>query len=385
MANPISPTHSPYENSSLTGIPPVSLEPNPALPTGDPVAATAAQLLPEQVCRHFRMIPIGFDGRQLTVAMADPRDSLAHSVASALTCDPLIVVLAPANQIDGAIDRVYGELDHSAPPADPVAVEAPSTARPEPVESLAAPGRLGDKLIQRGLLGEHDLRGALDRQQRTGSRLGEILYYEMGLEEDELAAALADQLRVPLLDLAGIEPSVEALQIIPEALQREGRCVPLEVDETALYVAITDPLDDQTYEAIRKLTDLRIRTYMVRRTELEALLREIHLDEHTRAARTGLMTRSPEDCANPVLSAGQRVFFSAFVAAVLIGLVVAPLQTGIVGVAILAAIYVTASLYEFKLLFQSAGRRGEFDFTADQVAAIAQGPPRDARPRDSPP
>ena len=172
------------------------------------------------------------------------------------------------------------------------------------------------------------------------------------------------------LDLAGIEPSVEALQIIPEALQREGRCVPLEVDETALYVAITDPLDDQTYEAIRKLTDLRIRTYMVRRTELEALLREIHLDEHTRAARTGLMTRSPEDCANPVLSAGQRVFFSAFVAAVLIGLVVAPLQTGIVGVAILAAIYVSASLYEFKLLFQSAGRRGEFDFTADQVAAI---------------
>ncbi len=71
-------------------------------------------MLPEQVCRHFRMLPISYDGETLVMAMADPSDAMAQSVAFALTSDPLEVVLAPANQIDGAIDRVYGGLGHAS-------------------------------------------------------------------------------------------------------------------------------------------------------------------------------------------------------------------------------------------------------------------------------
>lgn len=375
MSDPNNPSHSPYEHT-VTGIATVSLEPDPSLPTGDPINHAAAQLLPEQVCRHFRMIPIGFDGESLTLAMADPSDSMAQNVAYALTNDPLGIVLAPPHQIDRAIDRVYGGLgdiegfDRDATEEE---ILAASTATAEVTtngETIVAPGRLGDILIQRGLITEDELRAALDQQERTGSRLGEILYYEMGLPEDDLAAALADQLRVPLLDLEGIEPSLEALEIIPEALQREGRCVPLAVDETALYMAITDPLDDETYEAIRELTDLRIRTYMVTRTDLEALLREIHLEEHIRAARTELLTRFPEDCANRVLSGGQRIFFIVFLILCLAGFIISPLTTGIALVILCVVIYLAASIYKFKLFYDSFGRRREFDFTPEEVASI---------------
>ncbi len=372
MANPPNPTHSPYESSTLTGIPTVSLEPDPGLPTGDPVNPAAAQLLSEQVCRHFRMIPFAYDGGTLTLAMADPTDPMAQNVAFALTNDTLNIVLAPPNQIDRAIDRVWGGLGHFEPfAADATEEEALQSAVAESNGgSVATPGRLGDLLIQRGLISEDELREALDVQERSGSRLGEILYYEMGLSEDALAETLADQLRVPLIDLEGIEPTPEALELIPEALQREGRCAPLAIDETALYIAITDPLDDETYEAIRELTDLRIRTYMVTRSDLESLLREIHLEEHVRAARTELLTRFPEDCANRVLSGGQRVFFILFLVAVLIGFVLSPLNTGIVLVVICVAIYGFASLYKFKLFYDSFGRRREFDFTPEEVATV---------------
>lgn len=104
------------ESSRPTGIPTVPLEPDPNLPTGDPVDAVAAQLLPEQVCRHFRMIPIGFDGSALTLAMFDPSDPMAQDVAYALTGAPLNPVLAPPSQIDRAIDRIYGGLGHYEPP-----------------------------------------------------------------------------------------------------------------------------------------------------------------------------------------------------------------------------------------------------------------------------
>ncbi len=159
--------------------------------------------------------------------------------------------------------------------------------------------------------------------------------------------------------------------MVPEALQREGRCIPLEVDDEALYVAITDPLDDETYEAIRELTDLRIRSYMVTRSDLDGLLRRIHLEEHVRAARTELLTRFPEDCANRVLSGGQRAFFITFLVVVGAGFVISPrCSTGIVLVVLCVLIYLLASLYKFKLFYDSFGRRQEFDFTPDEVAEI---------------
>jgi cellulose synthase/poly-beta-1,6-N-acetylglucosamine synthase-like glycosyltransferase len=371
MDRPPNPSHSPYEYPTLTGIPTVSLEPDPMLPTGDPVNHAAAQLLPEQVCRYFRMIPMSYEDGLLTLAMADPSDPMAQNVAYALTNDAIQMVLAPPNQIDRAIDRVWGGLGHFEPfegQMDEAA--ALEIAASEEGVSIASPGRLGDILIQRGLITEDELRIALERQEQTGSRLGEILYYEMRLGEEDLAAALADQLRVPLVDLDGVDPDPTALDVIPEALQREGRCVPLAIDDTALYIAITDPLDDETYEAIRELTDLRIRTYMVTRSDLEALLREIHLEEHVRAARTELLTRFPEDCANRVLSTGQRIFFIAFLVAVLIGFVLAPLLTAIILVIICVTIYTFASLYKFKLFYDSFGRRREFDFTPEEVAAV---------------
>jgi predicted LPLAT superfamily acyltransferase len=371
MDRPPNPSHSPYEYSTLTGIPTISLEPDPMLPTGDPVNAAAAQLLPEQVCRYFRMIPVSYEDGMLTLAMADPSDAMAQNVAYALTNDAVQIVLAPPDQIDRAIDRVWGGLGHFEPFEGQMDEEmALQIAAEEESGSVAAPGRLGDILIQRGLITEEELRIALERQEQTGSRLGEILYYEMRLSEEDLAAALADQLRVPLVDLDGVEPDPAALDVNPEALQRQGRCVPLAIDDSALYIAITDPLDDETYEAIRELTDLRIRTYMVTRSDLEALLRDIHLEEHVRAARTELLTRFPEDCANRVLSTGQRIFFIAFLVAVVIGFVLAPLLTAVILVLICVIIYGLASLYKFKLFYDSFGRRREFDFTPEEVAAV---------------
>lgn len=342
------------------GVPTVSLVLDPGLQTGDPVNPIAAQMLPEQVCRHFRMLPFSYDGRTLVLAMADLNDPMAQSVAVALTTDPLEVVLAPAGQIDDAIDRVFGGLGHA---------EGIDTREPG-WDSVVAPGRIGDALVSRGLISARDLAEALEIQERTGSRIGEILYYESKIGEGDLAAALADQLRVPLVDLEGMEPSPEAMELVPEALQREGRCVPLAVDDEVLYVAITDPLDDATYEAIRELTDLRIRTYMVIRSALDSLLRKIHIEAHVRSARSDLLIRSPEDSANRVLSAGQEAFLACCGLAVVGGLALAPLTTGVVLVALCTAAYLLASLYKLKLSFASFGRTGELDFTDAEVAAI---------------
>ena len=364
------PVHSPYVDPTLTGIATVSLELDPELATGDPVNPVAAHSLPEEVCRHFRMLPISYDGETLVMAMAAPGDVMAQNVAVALTSDPLEVVLAPASQIDAAIDRVFGPREHLGEPIDGHPTPADGGSRAPEGASVVVPGRIGEMLVSGELISEEELAKGLETQKRTGSRIGEILYCDKLVGETDLAAALADQLRVPLLDLDGIEPSREALAMVPEALQREGRCVPVSVDEEMLYVAMADPLDDATYEAIRELTDLRIRTYMVTRSDIEALLRRIYREEHVRAARTELLRRFPEDCANRVLARGQRAFLITLLLLVAAGFIFAPLATG-VGVTILSVVlYLLVSLYKFKLCHDSLGRRRELDFSAEDVAEI---------------
>lgn len=349
----------------MSGIPTASLELDPSLEGGDPVNPAAAQVLPEAVCRHFRMLPVSFDGATLVMAMADPTDAMAQKVAYALTSDPLEVVLAPSAQIDAAIDRIFAGLGDGA-------ATRRSGGTPASVDGAlaTAPDGIGAMLVERGLIDADDLVEALGIQERTGSRIGEILLSSSKVREPDLAAALADQLRIPLLDPDGLEPPPEALEAIPEALQREGRCVPLAVDDEVLYVAIADPLDDATYEAIRQLTDLRIRTYMVARSALDALLRRVHLDDHVRAARTELLTRFPEDCANRVVTGRQRAALIALLLILVAGLIVAPLATALALLGLFAAIHLLATAYRLALASGSLARRRSLEFTPGEVAAL---------------
>ena len=185
-------------------------------------------------------------------------------------------------------------------------------------ERLApAQGRLGGILVQRGGLTAGRLAAALAVQAETGDRLGAVLVAGGDVTEVALSEALADQLRIPLIDLEGLEPSEQAAALVPEGLQRRRRCLPLECDDRALYVAVTDPLDNETYGALRELTDLEIRVHMAVPSQIAAALRELHRASQLRSARSGLLAVAPEHSANRVFSAGQRLFGLLVVAALI--------------------------------------------------------------------
>lgn len=325
-----SPARSPYEEDRSLGVHAISLEPDPSLRAGDPVDPTAARLLPARACRHFRMIGVAAEAGTLTLAMADAGDAMAREVATALAKMPLAVVVAPPDQVDRAIDRAFAT--------------APGDARAS-AERAPSPGRLGGILVARDLIDAGALASALDSQARSGGRLGEILVHEAGLSEADLGEALADQLRVPLVDLDGLEPTAEALALLPESLQRRGRCLPLETDADTLYVAVADPLDNATYEAIRELTDLRIRVHMALPSRLDRALRTLHRSEHLRSARAELLARHPEDSANRVFSGGQKLIGLLAAAAIAAGFALAPATAAIALCGVAAAIVAPASLW----------------------------------------
>jgi hypothetical protein len=355
------PAHSPYREDHALGVHAISLEPDPSLIAGDPVDPAAARVLPARACRHFRMIGVAAERGSLLVAMADAGDAMAREVASALAKMPLEIVVAPPDQIDRAIERAFAGGDEIQGPA----------------ERAPTPGRLGGILVSRGLVEPAALAAALDTQARSGGRLGEILAQQAGLGEAALCEALADQLRVPLVELEGLEPTPEALALLPEGLQRHGRCLPLETDAQTLYVAVADPLDNATYEAIREHTDLDVRIHMALPSRLDRALRKLHRDEHLRSARAELLARHPSESANRVFSPGQRLLALLVPLAIAAGFVLAPETAAIVLCALAAAITVPVALWWLGTAL--AGRRAarreghsgrRLSFSEEEVEAI---------------
>jgi type IV pilus assembly protein PilB len=107
----------------------------------------------------------------------------------------------------------------------------------------ALPGspKLGEMLVRKQFVTHAQLSEALLQQSASGKRLGTLLV-ELGiLDERNLAATVADQLGLPLADLRRQAPQPEALALVPEALARSRRALPLRVTAAGIEIAVADP------------------------------------------------------------------------------------------------------------------------------------------------
>src|SRR3989442_8034507 len=103
--------------------------------------------------------------------------------------------------------------------------------------------RIGDILVEPGVISAQQLTGARARQRRTGERLGRILGEQKVATEKQIAQALAAQLDLPLVNLASARIDPKAVKLIPEALARKRRVLPLVLEGDHLVIAMADPLD----------------------------------------------------------------------------------------------------------------------------------------------
>jgi type IV pilus assembly protein PilB len=76
------------------------------------VDPTAASLVPEPVARRHHVIPIGYEGSKLVIAMADPSNLFALDDIRTITGMDVHPVVATASDIDAAI-RKYSRMDQS--------------------------------------------------------------------------------------------------------------------------------------------------------------------------------------------------------------------------------------------------------------------------------
>ncbi|MBW2103085.1 MAG: Flp pilus assembly complex ATPase component TadA [Deltaproteobacteria bacterium] len=118
--------------------------------------------------------------------------------------------------------------------------------------------KLGELLVETGLLERGQLERALQGHRDSGKRLGETLIDMDFLSEEEIAFALAMQLRIPFIDMKDhpIEPQV--LELVPEEVCRRYLCIPIQRQGNSLQVTMADPLDLNMIKELQFVTGLNI-------------------------------------------------------------------------------------------------------------------------------
>ena len=85
--------------------------------------------------------------------------------------------------------------------------------------------KLGETLVQAGLLSEEDLRTALSEHKRTGERLGIVLVRLNMATEHQIAKTLAHQLGFPYVNLPENPPELSVATLIPKDLAIKRACI----------------------------------------------------------------------------------------------------------------------------------------------------------------
>ena len=136
--------------------------------------------------------------------------------------------------------------------------------------------RLGDLLIQQGLLTNEQLSLSLDEQKRSGRKLGRIVVEQGYVTEEAIARALARQLQTVFVDLKSFNPRKELISRLPEAQARRFRAVVLDEIEGRLRVGFADPTDLHAYDEIVRILRHDIEPAVVAESQLLALIDRVY-------------------------------------------------------------------------------------------------------------
>src|SRR5918995_1484513 len=128
--------------------------------------------------------------------------------------------------------------------------------------------KLGECLIQAGLITEDDLQAALTEHKRTGERLGAVLVRLNLATERQIAKALAYQLGFPYLNLAETPPDAAVVTLIPKDVALKRSCVAIRLDKNLLTVAMADPLLFSLVQDLEFQTGYRIKQVVATRADI---------------------------------------------------------------------------------------------------------------------
>ena len=143
--------------------------------------------------------------------------------------------------------------------------------------------KIGEILIEEGLINDKQLTMALAEAKVLGIPLGSVLVKMGFITIKELKEALGAQMGVKLATAEQLKALPTAISILPEDFVRENKVIPLSMTDKSLVVGMVDPGNSKTINEIVYQTGLKPTVIMVTHYEYEAFLQTYYENEREAA------------------------------------------------------------------------------------------------------
>ena len=145
-----------------------------------------------------------------------------------------------------------------------------------PATPAAPPKRLGDRLLDAGLINRHQLELALREQKRTGRLIGAVLH-ELGfVTEQDIATFLAQDAQTPTVDVSRMAIEPEVTSLLPFDFCRESALIPCRREGDTLTVVMADPFDVVAIDRIEQMARLKVEVLNAPKPDILEKLASVH-------------------------------------------------------------------------------------------------------------
>ncbi|WML45556.1 ATPase, T2SS/T4P/T4SS family [Neobacillus sp. PS3-40] len=127
--------------------------------------------------------------------------------------------------------------------------------------------RLGDLLVDAGLISEDQLQAAL-KEKGPNQRIGDAILQQGFITEQQLIEVLEFQLGIPHISLYRYPFDTKLFTLISKDAARRNLIIPLKTESNRLFVAMADPMDFFVIDDLRLSTGFQIETAIATKDDI---------------------------------------------------------------------------------------------------------------------
>lgn len=180
------------------------------------------------------------------------------------------------------------------------------------MSTQAGKKRLGDLLVEEGLIDKFQLQAALAEQKKWGGRLGKHLVDLGILPEETLVKVLSKLLSLPSVDVGRIPIARSVVEYVPVTTAEKFNVMPIGVEEApgakkTIIVAMSDPTNLAALDELRFTSGCAVRPVVSGDSSIERAIRTYYHPESAGQPAAGVRRPSP---SNPQLPEGEMEIMS---------------------------------------------------------------------------
>lgn len=165
--------------------------------------------------------------------------------------------------------------------------------------------KLGEILLERGIIDQDQLNSALAYQRQWGHRLGVALVAKGFITEGMLAKVLGEVMSLPVVDLSQIDFDSEALRLVPFNTCENNDLIPISLEQgrgkDLLTLAMADPMNLAIIDEIEFTTGKKVRPVLATISAINSAIRKHYRGMNTTIKPMELLRKRGPDTGRMVL------------------------------------------------------------------------------------